>query len=104
LHSLFRIPVTARETDVFTPLKSKPLQEIQKEFCDIEMIVIDEYSMLSQVMLNKIDLRLRQAKNNNKIFGGISVVLIGDPGQLLPVGGNPLHDKKLKTSMAQGYI
>ena len=86
MHSLFRIPVTARETDVFIPLKSKPLKEIQQEFNDIEMILIDEYSMLSQVMLNKIDLRLRQAKNNNKIFGGISVVLIGDPGQLLPVG------------------
>ena len=60
--------------------------------------------MLSQVMLNKIDLRLRQAINNNNSFGGISVILIGDPGQLLPVGGQPLHDKKIKTNMAQGKL
>ena len=56
--------------------------------------------MLSQV--NKIYLRLRQAKNNHNKFGGISVILIGDSGQLLPVGGQPLHDKKLKSNMAQG--
>ncbi len=58
--------------------------------------------MLSQIMLSKIDLRLRQAKNNNLIFGNISVILIGDPGQLLPVGGASLYDTKLKASMAQG--
>ena len=61
--------------------------------------------MLSQVMLCKIDQRLRQAKNCNSTFGGISVILIGDPGQLLPVGGSPLYDKKLKGNLAQGgYI
>ena len=58
--------------------------------------------MLSQVMLCKIDQRLRQAKNCNNPFGGISVILIGDPGQLLPVGGSPLYDKKLKSNLAQG--
>jgi hypothetical protein len=76
--------------------------ELQQEFNNIELIVIDEYSMLSQIMLNKIDQRLRQAKNKNLQFGGISVILIGDPGQLLPVGGLPLHDKKIKNNMAQG--
>ena len=28
------------------------------------------------------------ATNNNTIFGGISIILIVDPGQLLPVGGS----------------
>ena len=51
-------------------------------------------------MLAKIDQRLRQAKNNNLMLGGISMILIGDPGQLLPVGGASLYDLKLKNLMA----
>ena len=56
--------------------------------------------MLSQVMLAKIDQRLRHAKNNNLMLGGISMILIGDPGQLLPVGGSSLYDLKLKNLMS----
>ena len=33
--------------------------------------------MLSQVMFGKIDQRLRQAKNNNELLGGLSIILIG---------------------------
>ena len=103
LHSLLLIPVTPRETDSFLPLKDKQLKDLQTEFANIKMIIIDEYSMLSQIMLSKIDLRLRQAKNViNKTFGDISVILIGDPGQLLPVAGATLYDTKLKGNMAQG--
>ena len=46
--------------------------------------------MMSQIMFAKIDSRLRQAKNNNKMFGGFSIILIGDPGQLLPVKGQTI--------------
>ena len=56
--------------------------------------------MMSQIMFAKIDSRLRQAKNNNKMFGGISIILIGDPGQLLPVKGQTLYDEKLSTQIA----
>ena len=61
--------------------------------------------MLSQVMFAKIDARLRQAKNNNQMFGGISLILIGDPGQLLPVKGSSLYDQKLSSQLAiAGYL
>ncbi len=55
--------------------------------------------MLSQVMLAKIDQRLRQAKSSNEFFGGISVVLIGDPGQLLPVAAPSLYSEKQRSKM-----
>ncbi|CAF1048474.1 unnamed protein product, partial [Brachionus calyciflorus] len=38
----------------------------------VRFIIIDEYSMLSQKMLGIIDNRLKQIKDNNKIFGGVS--------------------------------
>ena len=56
-------------------------------------------------MFGKIDRRLRQAKNNDQLFGGISVILIGDPCQLLPVGQSPLYDTRLKDNISQtGFI
>jgi len=94
--------VSNRETDAFLPLMNESLKELQQEFKGFTIIIIDEYSMLSQVMLSKIDLRLRQALNNPIKFGGISVILIGDPGQLLPVAGACLYDIRLKGHMAQG--
>ena len=58
--------------------------------------------MLCQVMLAKIDLRLRQATQVDDLFGGISVVLVGDPGQLQPVGGTVLYKTpSTKSNLAQ---
>ena len=82
------------------PLENQKLADLQNDFKNIEFLIIDEFSMLSQVMLGKIDSRLRQAKNNNLFFGGLSVMLIGDPGQLLPVAGASLYDTKLKSTLA----
>lgn len=51
-------------------------------------------------MLYKIESRIQQAKNNQLLFGGISVILIGDPGQLLPVLATPLYDQTIKTGFS----
>ena len=48
--------------------------------------------MLSQYLIAYIDYRLREATGNKtNYFGGLSIILLGDPGQLLPVGGTPLY-------------
>jgi hypothetical protein len=65
--------------------------------------------MLSQSNLAIIDKRLRQAKENHHVlFGGISVILVGDPGQLLPVGGSPLYQnpqtKNTESLASLGFI
>ena len=53
--------------------------------------------MLSQVTFSIIDQRLRQASGiSREYFGGISVILTGDPGQLLPVGGMPFYNEDTK--------
>ena len=78
-------------------MKGEALSNLQREFEFIDCLIIDEFSMLSQTMLGKIESRLQQAKSNNKVFGGISLILIGDPAQLLPVCATSLYDKQLKT-------
>ncbi|RNA27505.1 ATP-dependent DNA helicase PIF1 [Brachionus plicatilis] len=46
----------------------------------ITHISIDEYSMLSQNIFGLIDQRPREATGNkNELFGGISIILTGDP-------------------------
>ena len=48
--------------------------------------------MVHQVMLSVIDKRLRQATGKKDLyFGGISIILVSDPGQLPPIGGSALY-------------
>ena len=57
-------------------------------------------------MLAVIDKRLRQATGKDEYFGGISVILVGDPGQLPPVGGAPLFqevDKSKEDLSSKGF-
>ncbi len=58
-------------------------------------LIIDEFSMLSQEDLAMIDKRCKQAKPDRQHlpFGGLNVVLCGDPAQLPPVGGRCLWSK-----------
>lgn len=52
----------------------------------IELLVIDEVSMLRCDLLDAIDYRLKAARRNfGQSFGGVQLLLIGDPYQLPPV-------------------
>jgi hypothetical protein len=51
----------------------------------IELLVIDEVSMLRADILDAIDFRLRTIRGNHQPFGGVQLLLIGDLYQLPPV-------------------
>lgn len=56
---------------------------------DLELLIIDEVSMLRADMLDAIDDILRHFRNNpQEAFGGVQVLLIGDLFQLPPVVGD----------------
>ena len=61
--------------------------------------------MLGQVTFSWIDKRCKQATGyNDKVFGGNSLILTGDPGQLPPVADNPLYHAKPSNAVGeQGY-
>ncbi len=101
IHSTFSISVTKKETDINVDLKGERLSELQEKFRNVSHIIIDEYSMLSQVLFAQIDHRLRQATGRfDLLFGGLSIILVGDPGQLLPVSGMPLYAFPTKSLLA----
>jgi hypothetical protein len=51
----------------------------------LDLLVIDEISMVRADMLDGIDRVLRRYKNREKPFGGIQLLMIGDLQQLAPV-------------------
>ncbi len=68
------------------------LQRLQLDLKDIRYLVIDEMSMIGHRMLAWVDKRLRQATGKlDQPMGGLSLILVGDLGQLPPVGDRPLY-------------
>ncbi len=51
----------------------------------LDLLVIDEISMVRADLLDAIDEVLRKFKNRNKAFGGVQLLMIGDLQQLSPV-------------------
>ncbi|MBS1636006.1 MAG: helix-turn-helix domain-containing protein [Bacteroidetes bacterium] len=52
---------------------------------EMELLIIDEVSMLRADLLDAIDMVLRFVRRNNRSFGGVQVLFIGDLLQLPPV-------------------
>lgn len=63
--------------------KQKPKRSCWK---NIDILVIDEVSMMSAKLLNIIDLLARKSRGSVSPFGGIQILLFGDFYQLPPVG------------------
>ncbi|MFO7256684.1 MAG: AAA family ATPase [Bacteroidota bacterium] len=70
-----------------TLIRRHPLNSARKQILrSIELLVIDEVSMLRADLLDAVDARLRSARGNyREPFGGVQLLLIGDLYQLPPV-------------------
>ncbi|GAA0880654.1 helix-turn-helix domain-containing protein [Algoriphagus jejuensis] len=70
-----------------TMARKHPLNQVRRNVLkSIDLLVIDEVSMLRADILDAIDYRMRSVKRNYNVpFGGIQVLLIGDLYQLPPV-------------------
>ena len=103
IHSLLKLPVGVYGNK---DLSGESLCRLQDALNGIEYIVIDEYSMLGQSTFGWIDRRCRQVTGFlDKLLGGKSLILFGDPGQLPPVGDKPLfHSQPSSEIGKQGYF
>jgi ATP-dependent exoDNAse (exonuclease V) alpha subunit len=85
IHSLFRLPI-----GVIADHDIEQSTELRKLLNSIDTLVIDEVSMVNADLMDAMDRSLRQARQRPKeVFGGVQVVLFGDPYQLAPVPGDP---------------
>ena len=64
-----------------------PINSVRKQVLrTIDLLVIDEVSMLRADLLDAIDARMKSVRGNfNQSFGGVQLLLIGDLYQLPPV-------------------
>ncbi|PKQ62429.1 hypothetical protein BZG02_11905 [Labilibaculum filiforme] len=71
---------------------NSPIRKYRKEKIDIikslDLLIIDEISMVRADLLDGIDEVLRKFKNRKLPFGGVQVLMIGDLQQLPPVVKN----------------
>jgi len=79
IHSFFQFPPRIMETGDFKKLSNRRL------ICALDVIIIDEISMVRADMLDNIDRALRLNRNNDQPFGGVQMVFFGDLYQLPPV-------------------
>ncbi|MEJ3405722.1 AAA family ATPase [Rathayibacter sp. YIM 133350] len=84
IHSLFRLPI-----GLIADHEIDQNDVTRKLLNTIDTLVVDEVSMVSADLLDAMDRSLRQARQKPEVpFGGVQVVLFGDPYQLAPVPGD----------------
>ena len=89
IHKFFHLPII-KNPSVYMPQNGEYYNEhIKREALDswdsIPFLIIDEISMVRADVFDEIDRRMRIAKENNLPFGGVRLLLLGDPYQLPPV-------------------
>lgn len=87
VHSFFQMPFGPILPN--QPQNSQQQRRFSKTKIDIikslDLVIIDEISMVRADLLDGIDQVMRRYKNRNKVFGGAQVLMIGDLQQLAPV-------------------
>lgn len=88
IHSFFQLPFTPFVPGMKTDDERKHFR-ISKEkknlFRTVDLLVIDEVSMVRADLLDAIDATLRRYRNPLEPFGGVQLLLVGDLQQLAPV-------------------
>jgi len=109
IHSMFQLPFSAfipsyEEASKFTEtVKFENKETLRRHFKmnnvkrnvirNMELLIIDEVSMLRADLLDAIDFMMQTVRRNSRSFGGVQVLFIGDLLQLPPV----IRDEEWRT-------
>jgi hypothetical protein len=109
IHSMFQLPFSAfipsyQESSQFTEtVKFENKESLRRHFKmnnvkrnvirNMELLIIDEVSMLRADLLDAIDFMMQTVRRNTQAFGGVQVLFIGDLLQLPPV----IRDEEWRT-------
>ncbi len=93
IHSFFQLPfdpylpdIKELVTEYQMPDKFKSLSKNKINIIrTLELLIIDEISMVRADLLDAIDMTLRRYRRSSRPFGGVQLLMIGDVHQLSPV-------------------
>jgi len=80
IHSFFRIPPRMHNVSEILPRRGG-----KKLFSKIKRVIIDEVSMVRADVLDSVDYALKINRRDQRPFGGVQIILVGDFLQLPPV-------------------
>ena len=93
IHSFFQLPFDPYLPDVKELVTEYQVPGSHKAFSknklnvirSLELLVIDEISMVRADLLDAIDMTLRRVRRSGRPFGGVQLLMVGDVHQLPPV-------------------
>lgn len=85
IHSFFQLPLSPFVPDASIKNRFDYSKEKRKIMRTLDLLIIDEISMVRADLLDAIDSVLRRFREHDKPFGGVQLLMIGDLQQLTPV-------------------
>ncbi|MGP1491785.1 MAG: helix-turn-helix domain-containing protein [Prevotella fusca] len=85
IHSFFQLPLSPFIPDTSIKNRFDYSKEKRKIMRTLDLLIIDEISMVRADLLDAIDSVLRRFREHDKPFGGVQLLMIGDLQQLTPV-------------------
>ena len=95
IHSFFQLPFSPYVPGAKVESKFDFSREKRKIIASIDLLIIDEISMVRADLLDAIDAVLRRFREHGQPFGGVQLLMIGDLAQLTPVV-TPEDERMLK--------
>ena len=99
IHSFFSLPlcpylpdVPELKTEYQMPERYRRLRKDKvKILRTLDLLIIDEISMVRADLLDAVDMTLRRCRRSSKPFGGVQLLMIGDAGQFIQKTVHRVH-------------
>lgn len=86
IHSFFQFALGPFVQGVIEPKSDFRINKSKLELIrHLQLLIIDEVSMVRADLMDHIDVELRRIRRNSKPFGGVQLLMIGDLQQLPPI-------------------
>ena len=86
IHSFFQFGLGPFVQGVIEPKSDFRINKSKLELIrHLQLLIIDEVSMVRADLMDHIDVELRRIRRNSKSFGGVQLLMIGDLQQLPPI-------------------
>lgn len=79
-------------------------KKVRKLYQSLEVLIIDEISMVRADILDCIDTFLRVNREDHRPFGGVQMIFFGDLFQLPPVVASPMEQQYFQTYYTSPYF